>query len=94
MAAMRRTASLRTVPVLVARTHLGRLIDGVAEAGEQYIVTRRGTPTAVILGVDEYEDLLSPHPMLLRDLRRSRREIAKGMLSSLRRLRAMHKGRA
>ncbi len=41
-----------------ARTHLGQPIKRAAESGETYVLTKKGRPKVVILGIEEYEDLL------------------------------------
>ncbi len=46
-----------TVPVRELRADLARVIDRVADLREHVIITRRGKPAAVLVPVDEYEEL-------------------------------------
>ncbi len=49
------------VPEMVSTSELqrgaGRVIDAVREGGEPYYVVRNNTPQAVLLSLEEYEDL-------------------------------------
>ena len=73
----------KTLPISEVKTHLPALLDGVAEREDEIVVTRNGTPAAVILNYAEYErfketlDVLSD-PDLLRQIQRSRRFYDKG----------------
>ena len=73
----------RTLPVSEVKTHLPELLTGVEEREEEIVVTRRGRPAAVLVNFVEYErlkatlDVLSD-PVLMRQIRRSRRYFAAG----------------
>jgi len=73
----------KTLPISDVKTHLPALLDGVSEREDEIVVTRNGTPAAVILNYAEYErfketlDVLSD-PGLLRQIQRSRAFYAKG----------------
>src|SRR5713226_6125559 len=73
----------RTLPISTVKTHLPELLTGVEEREEEVVVTRRGTPAAVLLNYSEYErlkatlDVLSD-PDLMRQIRRSRRLYSAG----------------
>jgi prevent-host-death family protein len=73
----------KTLPISAVKTHLPELLDGVSEREDEIVVTRNGTPAAVILNFAEYErfketlDVLSD-PGLLRQIQRSRAFYAKG----------------
>lgn len=49
------------VPEMVSTSELqrgaGRVVDAVREGGEPYYVVRNNTPQAVLLSLEEYEDL-------------------------------------
>ena len=72
----------KTLPISAVKTHLPALLNGVAEREDEIVVTRNGTPAAVILNYAEYErfretlDVLSD-PNLLRQIQRSREFYAK-----------------
>ncbi|HUI28048.1 MAG TPA: type II toxin-antitoxin system Phd/YefM family antitoxin [Candidatus Kryptonia bacterium] len=72
----------KTLPISDVKTHLPALLDGVAEREDEIVVTRNGTPAAVILNYAEYErfketlDVLSDRD-LLRQIQRSRAFYAK-----------------
>jgi prevent-host-death family protein len=73
----------KTLPISAVKTHLPALLDGVAEREDEIVVTRNGTPTAVILNYFEYERLretlaVLSDPALLRQVQRSRAFCAKG----------------
>ena len=73
----------KTLPISAVKTHLPALLDGVTEREDEIVVTRNGTPAAVILNYAEYErfketlDVLSD-PGLLRQIQRSCAFYAKG----------------
>jgi antitoxin YefM len=77
----------KTLPISDVKTHLPALLDGVTEREDEIVVTRNGTPAAVILNYAEYErfketlDVLSD-PGLLRQIQRSRAFYAKGRRGS------------
>jgi prevent-host-death family protein len=41
-----------------ARNNFGRVLDEVVHAPKLFVVTRLGQPRAVILGVDQYQELI------------------------------------
>jgi len=41
-----------------AKAHLNEIVDKVQAAGEHVVITRKGLPAALIIGVDEYESLV------------------------------------
>jgi antitoxin YefM len=72
-----------TLPISEAKTRLTELVTGVAEREEEYIVTRRGKPVAVLVNYEEYERLretldILGDPDLMTQIRRSRRFFASG----------------
>ena len=88
----------KIVNAFTARTHLGQLIKRVSESGETYVLTKKGTPKVVILGIEEYEDLLEiaeeqRDKALQKALRESARQYKRGEVTSLAALRAIYAGR-
>ena len=84
----------RFVNAFTARTHLGRLIAQASE-GERFILTKKGRPKVVIIGVDDFQDLLEvaaeqEDKELQKALRESVRQYKQGQVSSLQALRAIY----
>ncbi|MFH1283507.1 MAG: type II toxin-antitoxin system Phd/YefM family antitoxin [bacterium] len=51
-------ASIRTVPAVEARTHLGDIMKRSFKTGERVIVEKSGIPMIVILSAEEYTRLI------------------------------------
>lgn len=86
------------INAFTARTHLGQLIKQVSENGATYVVTKKGKPKVVIVGVKEYEDLLEilaeQHDRVFQKaLRESAAQIKRGEVSSIAALRAIYRKR-
>ncbi len=88
----------RIVPKIVnaftARTHLGRIIK-LASEGDRFILTKKGKPKVVILGVEDFEDLSEiaagqRDKELQKALKESARQYKRGEVSSLDALRAIY----
>ena len=45
-----------TVPAYIARTQLGSLLKQVAQKKARFVITKSGKPTAVLLGVTDFDD--------------------------------------
>ena len=45
-------------PLTDARNRLSEIVDDVISTGSEFVITKHGRPSAVILGHDEYESLL------------------------------------
>ena len=88
----------RFINAFTARTHLGRLIKQVSEKGETYVLTKKGKPKIVLVGVEEYEDLLEilaeeRDREFRRALKESAAQVKRGEVSSVAALRAIYRGR-
>lgn len=95
---LKKGATPKTVNAFTARTHLGRLIKRVSEDGETFVLTKKGKPKVVIVGVDQYQDLLEilaegQDKDFRKALRESAAQIKRGDVSSLEALRAIYKKR-
>ncbi len=54
-----------TIQSLAAvKAHFSQVIDEVAGTHERVVVTKNGSPVAVILAVDDYESLMEPLEIL------------------------------
>lgn len=70
----------------------------MSEDGETFVLTKKGKPKVVMVGVDQYEDLLEilaegRDKDLRKALRESAAQIKRGDVSSLEALRAIYKRR-
>lgn len=54
----KRTMAATTIPAYIARTQLGSLLRQVKERKARFIITKSGTPTAVLLSVSDLDDIL------------------------------------
>ena len=96
--AVRKAKMPKTINAFTARTHLGRLIKLASEKGETFVLTKKGQPKVVLLGVKEYEDLLEilteeQDKAFRRALEESAAQFKRGEVSSLAALRAIYKRR-
>lgn len=81
-------AMVRTIGVRSLRPRLSRAVDEVSEHLDRYVITKRGKPVAVLMGVDDYEGLLETLEImsdksLMKRIRRAERELKKGKGRSL-----------
>lgn len=44
----------KSLPAFIARTQFGQILERVSEGRERFVVTKKGQPKAVILGVEEF----------------------------------------
>jgi len=80
----KRTLSI-TVPAYVARTQLGSILTQVAEKKARFVITKNGKPTAVILGVMDFDDMLEElDPEFQQSLKIAAKEYQAGKSISLR----------
>lgn len=96
--AVKKPRAPKFVNAFTARTHLGRLIRQVSEEGETYVLTKKGKPKVVIVGVEEYEDLVEVlaeerDRQFRRALKESAEQIKRGEVSSIAALRAIYRSR-
>jgi prevent-host-death family protein len=74
---------VKTLPITKARQELPTLVENAAKRLDEYVVTVKGVPAAVIMSVAEYEswketmDILSD-PGLMRAIREGEEDIKKG----------------
>ncbi len=80
----RRTMTI-TVPAYIARTQLGSLLKQVASRKARFVVTRSGKPTAVLLGIADFDDMLEElDPEFQKSLKVAAREYRAGKAVTLR----------
>ncbi len=74
---------MKTLPLAEAKATLSRLVDRVARADEEILITRNGRPAAVLVSPDEYESWKETRAIqsdreLMREIRRGLRQLKKG----------------
>ena len=94
--ALKKGPAAKIINAFTARTHLGRIIT-LASEGQRFVLTKKGKPKVVILGVEDFQDLLEvaaeqQDKELQRALRESARQYRRGEVSSLAALRAIYSG--
>lgn len=74
-----------TIPAYVARTQLGAILKQVAEKKARFVITRSGKPTAVLLGVADFDDMLEElDPEFQKSLKVAAKEYRAGKAVTLR----------
>lgn len=76
-----------TVSLKELRPKLPKVIDRIDHRLDRYVVTRRGKPVIVMLGVEDYESLLETveilaDPNMMKRIRTGEREIRQGKTRS------------
>jgi prevent-host-death family protein len=56
------------ISALAARSQFGQLLEQVAEQRRSFVIEKRGTPKAVLLGIQDYIRLAAPEPAVLRTI--------------------------
>ena len=47
-----------TIPAAIARTQLGSLLRKITRDKARFLITKGGKPTAVLLGIEDFEDIV------------------------------------
>lgn len=73
----------RTLPITEARINLPTLVDNAKKKLDEYIITVKGTPAAILLSIDEYESLretleIMSDKKLMKELKEAEEEIKQG----------------
>lgn len=58
----------KAISALIARTQLGQILERVSENKERFLIKKRGKPTAVILGIEDYLKNVIKQPEVLMKL--------------------------
>ncbi len=61
---MARILAMTTLPLATVRDRLSSLVDDVARTHDTLTITRNGTPTAVVLSIDDYESIMETLALL------------------------------
>lgn len=62
---MSRKPTTKLIDALSVRTHLGEVMEEVEKGNTRFLVSRRGKPKVVILGVQDYLTNIAKQPELL-----------------------------
>ena len=74
-----------TIPAYIARTQLGSLLKQTAEKKERFVITKSGKPTAVLLSISDFDDMLEElDPEFQRSLKAAAKEYRAGKAVTLR----------
>lgn len=91
------TEALRTmtkvIPAFKARQNFGQLLEEARYRGSRFIVERAGKPMAVVVGIEEWENILETlaevdDPEYLESIKEARREIELGQTLTFEELKA------
>lgn len=66
---LKKTPKTNVVSALTARTQFGQLMRRAATKKERFLVDRRGQPSVIIMGVDDYVEAFAPEPDWLTKIR-------------------------
>ena len=68
-----------TIPAYIARTQLGSLLKAAAADKARFVITKGGKPTAVLLSISDFDDMLEQlDPEFRRSLKIAAKEIRAG----------------
>jgi prevent-host-death family protein len=82
---MARKTTITTVPAYIARTQLGSLLKQVANRKARFVVTKNGKPTAILLAIADFDDMLEElDPEFQKTLKVAAAEYRAGKAVSLR----------
>ena len=56
------------ISVLAARTRFGHLVEEVDKNRRSFVIEKRGSPRAILLGIQDYIRLAAPEPEVLKKL--------------------------
>lgn len=56
------------ISALTARSQFGQILDEVDQHRRSFIIEKRGSPKAILLGVQDYIRLAAPEPEILKTL--------------------------
>jgi prevent-host-death family protein len=76
-----------TVSACIARTQLGALLKEAAQHRARFVITKSGKPTAVLLSISDFDDMLEEvDPEFRKSLTAAAREHHSGRAATLREL--------
>ena len=83
-----------TIPAYIARTQFGSLLKEAAEKKARFVITKGGKPTAVLLSIADFDDILEElDPEFQKSLKIAAKEIRAGKGVTLQQYRKERLGR-
>jgi len=58
----------RVISALAARSQLGQILEEVDKEHRSFVIEKRGSPKAILLGIQDYIRLAAPEPEILKSL--------------------------
>lgn len=58
----------RVISALTARSQLGQILEEVDKEHRSFVIEKRGSPKAILLGIQDYIRLAAPEPEILKSL--------------------------
>ncbi len=73
------------ISALTARNQFGQILDQVDKQQRSFVIEKRGSPKAILLGIQDYIRLAAPEPEILKSLgeasiRRGTDKLTKGQI--------------
>ncbi len=92
MATGKEQTTTKVISAFQARQNFGQLLDEARYKGLRFLVERAGKPMAVVIGIEEWENIIETleelnDPEYLESIKESRREIERGQTLTLDQLR-------
>jgi prevent-host-death family protein len=85
------TTPIKIIALSEAKNRLGKLLTEIKRKDERYTITRRGKEIAVVLGIDDFEDLMEQTDIVFQEtLRKARAEYETEDVVGLDRLHKTH----
>ena len=83
----------RVIPAFKARQNFGQMLEAARYRGQRFLVERAGKPMAVVVGIEEWQNIVETlaeldDPEYLESIKEARREIELGQILTLEELRA------
>ena len=54
------------ISALTARTRFGQVLDEVSRNRRSFVINKRGSPKAILVGIQDYIKLAAPEPQILK----------------------------
>jgi prevent-host-death family protein len=71
----------KNISALIARTHLGQILERVKKNQDRFLISKNGEATAVILGVEDYLKNIVKQPDVLTKLQEQAKKAGTNKLS-------------
>ncbi len=76
---------IKTINSTTLRSHLKESMDHVRESKQPLVITERAVPTAVLIDIDEFEDMISTKDKkFLASIKEARKNYAEGQVIDMR----------